>query len=80
MVRYLILFVNYILSYEMKILSKQKGSFCSTGNSCADLGRIHNGGPYGCNNSNTEYYGWLIARCLRRESPYENIDNYPIAN
>ncbi len=55
-------------------------SFCSLGNSCAALGRIHNGGPYGCGNNNTEYYGWLIARCLRREAPYEKIDTFQIPN
>lgn len=45
---------------------------------CQDLARLHNGGPYGCKAKNTEYYGWLISRCLRRESPYENIDTYPV--
>ncbi|CAF1006915.1 unnamed protein product [Brachionus calyciflorus] len=51
-------------------------SFCSLGSSsCARLGRIHNGGPHGCSNNNTEYYGWLIDRCLRRQAPYEKIDS-----
>jgi hypothetical protein len=59
---------------------KKKGSFCSVGNTCADLARIHNGGPYGCGSNTTEYYGWLIARCLRREAPYEKIDTFPIPN
>jgi hypothetical protein len=47
---------------------------CTTGNTCADLARIHNGGPYGCSAKHTEYYGNMIARCLKRLSPYENID------
>lgn len=47
---------------------------------CPDLLRIHNGGPQGCKAPHTEYYGWLIARCLRREPPYENIDSHPIPN
>lgn len=50
------------------------GGLCSTGNSCADLARIHNGGPYGCSARHTEYYGNMISRCLKRQSPYENID------
>jgi hypothetical protein len=44
------------------------------GQTCPDLARIHNGGLYGCGTNTTEYYGWLIGRCLRREAPYETID------
>lgn len=51
---------------------------CTTGNSCQDLARIHNGGPYGCSAERTEYYGILIGRCLKRLPPYENIDSYQI--
>ncbi|RNA32748.1 lysozyme [Brachionus plicatilis] len=51
-------------------------SFCSLGSTCAHMGRIHNGGPNGCANNNTEYYGWLIDRCLKRQAPYEKIDTF----
>ena len=50
---------------------------CSTGSTCQDLARIHNGGPFGCSAERTEYYGILIGRCLQRLPPYENIDSYP---
>ena len=42
-----------------ELFTKLKGSLCPSGNTCAHLGRIHNGGPNGCSNKNTDYYRQL---------------------